>query len=346
MARSLAFAVIGAEHPHVLQMAGELIKRGATWLAASELDATRLDTTGFAHRPAIITATEPLLERSDIELVVCGGVPARRAGDAIAAMRRGKDALCAKPAILTYESLVRVEQAHCDTGRFFTVWYSERVASPSTLMALSLAEEGAIGRLVHIIGLGPHRLSEPTRPEWFFDKAYAGGILLDLFSHHCDQFLALSGGTASVVSARTGNQASPDHPHFEDHGVCTLRSADGLEGFFRVDWLSPDGLGAWGDVRLMLQGTTGSIEVRKVIDPAGRSGGDHLILVDQAGIRRYQPDAPHRGFFDIYLDDLRNRTERAVSQSHIFAACSLALDADRAAAAERASPSLLTTADA
>ena len=52
------------------------------------------------------------------------------------------------------------------------------------------------------------------------------------------------------------------------------------ECFIRVDWSTPDGLGAWGDGRLFLLGTEGYIELRKYIDIAGRPGANHLFLVD------------------------------------------------------------------
>ena len=56
---------------------------------------------------------------------------------------------------------------------------------------------------------------------------------------------------------------------------------DGGSGYIRVDWFTPDGLNTWGDGRLTVLGTDGFIEVRKNVDIAGRSGGNHLFLVDR-----------------------------------------------------------------
>ena len=53
----------------------------------------------------------------------------------------------------------------------------------------------------------------------------------------------------------------------------------------RVDWFTPDGLPTWGDGRLTILGTEGTIELRKYVDIAGRPGGDHLFLVDKKGVR-------------------------------------------------------------
>ena len=62
-------------------------------------------------------------------------------------------------------------------------------------------------------------------------------------------------------------------------------ASDRATGYIRVDWFTPDGLPTWGDGRLFLLGTEGTIELRKYIDIAGRPGGDHLFLVDRDGIR-------------------------------------------------------------
>ena len=52
-----------------------------------------------------------------------------------------------------------------------------------------------------------------------------------------------------------------------------------------MDWFTPDGLPTWGDGRLTILGTEGTIELRKYLDIAGRPGTDHLFLVDKAGTR-------------------------------------------------------------
>ena len=58
-------------------------------------------------------------------------------------------------------------------------------------------------------------------------------------------------------------------------------------GYIRVDWFTPDGLKSWGDGRLTILGTDGFIEIRKNIDPAGRSGGNHLFLTDNKETRYF-----------------------------------------------------------
>ena len=63
-----------------------------------------------------------------------------------------------------------------------------------------------------------------------------------------------------------------------------LRGTGGA-GYVRVDWLTPGGLNAFGDDRLMILGTDGYIELRHHVDIGGCAGGDHLFLVDQKETR-------------------------------------------------------------
>jgi hypothetical protein len=95
----------------------------------------------------------------------------------------------------------------------------------------------------------------------------------------------------------------------------------------RVDWCTPGGLPAWGDGRLTILGTDGFIELRKKVDIAGRPGGDHLILVDQREARYIDCRDVDLPFGPQLLDDIRNRTETAMTQAHAFLASELTLKA-------------------
>src|SRR5690606_4173865 len=145
-----------------------------------------------------------------------------------------------------------------------------------------LIEQGAIGRLVQMIGFGPHRLNASSRPDWFFRKEQYGGILADIASHQIEQFLYFSGNsTAQIVSSAVANYNSKQYPELEDFGEVQLRGANGATGYIRVDWLTPNGLRTWGDGRTILLGTEGYIELRKYVNIGSEDdGGDHVFLVN------------------------------------------------------------------
>jgi predicted dehydrogenase len=253
-------------------------------------------------------------------------------------MAAGKDYFCDKTPFTTMEQLEEARAATRRTGRKFAVYFSERLHVECAVRAGDLIRSGAIGRVVQVLGLGPHRLRKASRPDWFFQRAKYGGILCDIGSHQFEQFLFYSGATeASVAHAAVGNFANPDKPEFEDFGEASLVGDNGVSCYVRVDWLTPDGLSTWGDGRTVVLGTAGYIELRKYVDVARGGRGNHLILVDGTRERRFDLEGKVGfPFFGQLIEDCLHRTERSMSQAHTFKAAELCLRAQ--AAAERLSP--------
>ncbi len=336
----LRYAVVGLEHPHLYSMTMALTGAGAE-LAGYHSDNPEA-AAGFDalfDRPPRFESVDAVLADGTVGLVVPVGVPADRAGVAIAAMEAGKDVLADKPALTTSAQLDALRATQAATGRIFSVWFSERFESRATARASQLVVDGAIGQVVQVVGVGPHRLRLGSRPAWFLDPDRAGGILNDLASHQIDQILHFAGlgdpaGTEidmEVVSSMVANRAHPDQLQFEDYGEVHLRSAT-MTGMARVDWFTPDGLPTWGDVRLFVLGTEGYIEVRKNVDIAGRDGGDHLLLVDGNETRHFDCGQDQLPFIDRFLDDVHTRGATLMSQEHCFTVCDLALRAQAGAA--------------
>jgi predicted dehydrogenase len=216
-----------------------------------------------------------------------------------------------------------------ETRRIYAAYYSERVHVEAAVKAGDLIRQGAIGRVVQVIGLGPHRLNAPTRPPWFWDPAQYGGILVDIGCHQIEQFLHYAGANdARVLHSKVGNYHNPTHPDFQDFGDATLVADNGATGYFRVDWFTPTGLGAWGDGRTVILGTDGYIELRKYLDVARDANGDHIYLVDHQGEHHF-PVHGTIGFpyFGRLILDCLHRTEEAMSQRRTFLAIELALKA-------------------
>ncbi|MGW9333558.1 Gfo/Idh/MocA family protein [Bosea sp. NPDC055594] len=329
----MRFAAIGLDHRHIYHMVGGLLDAGADCAGFDPATSDPRVLAGFRERfPQLAEArADELLDDPTIELVVCAGIPSERGPLAIRAMRAGKDVMVDKPGVTSFEQLAAVEHAVAETGRIFSVCFSERFIVPSTIVAGKLIADGAIGRIAQTLGLGPHRLNRAIRPGWFFDKQYFGGILTDIASHQIDQFLHFTGSQdAEIVASGVGHFGSADLPDFEDFGEVLLRS-DRASGYIRVDWFTADGLPTWGDGRLTILGTEGTIELRKYLDIAGRPGTDHLFLVDKAGTRHIDASGEPLTYFRDLIADVANRSERAVTQRHVFTVCRLALHAqDRA----------------
>ena len=246
----IRFSVIGLNHGHIYAQVDALLAGGGELVSsfAPEPDLS----SGFARaypQARQARATEEVLEDPTIQLIASAAVNADRAPLGIAAMRHGKDFMVDKPGFTSLEQLDEARRVQAETGRIYSVDYCERFHHPATVHAAELASQGAIGRVVQTIGLGPHRSNPPSRPAWFFERARYGGILADIASHQVDQFLFFTGSTAAeVAAAQVANYRHPQYPELEDFGEVLLRGNGGT-GYIRVDWLTPDGLDTWGDGR-------------------------------------------------------------------------------------------------
>jgi predicted dehydrogenase len=337
MPATIHIATIGLNHGHIYGQTNLLLRAGATLdsFFAMEDDLADQYAQVFPQARRVRDERE-ILEDATIQLIISAAIPDQRAAIGIAAMRHGKDYMTDKPGFTTLAQLEQVRKVQAATGRIYSICFSERFENAATVRAGELVAAGAIGRVVQTIGLGPHRTSLTTRPDWFFDRARYGGILNDIASHQADQFLFFTGATsAQVVAAQVANYKHPQHPAFEDFGDLILRgrAADGIEysGYIRVDWYTPDGLGSWGDGRLTILGTEGYIEIRKNIDIAGRPGGNHLFLVDQKGTQYIDCANVALTYGPRLVDDVLNRTETAMPQAHCFLASELVLQAQQVA---------------
>jgi predicted dehydrogenase len=331
----LKFAAIGLDHRHIYHQVGRLLELGADCKGYYARDDSAV-LEGFVRRfPDLprVRDVRALLEVPEIQLIVTAAIPSERAEIALEAMRHGKDVMADKPGVISDAQLADIMYLQRETGRIFSVNFSERFEVRAMTRATELVEAGAIGRVVQTIGLGPHRLNRHLRPDWFFRRADTGGILIDLASHQIDQFLHFTGSDgAAIVASAVANYANPDDPELEDFGEILLRSDRG-NGYIRVDWYTPDGLPTWGDGRCTILGTEGYIELRKYVDIAGREGTDHLFLVDDKETRYIDcSDAP-LPYYERLVADVFERTESAMAQAHCFKVCELALEAQ--ARAER-----------
>lgn len=330
----IGFGAAFLEHSHIYGQCEGLIQAGASLRWVYDPDPVKVRSFAERHPSVRIARSyDEILEDSAVSLVAAAAVPCERAGLGVRAMEAGKDYFTDKAPFTHLAQLEKVRAAVARTRRKYLVYYSERLHVESAIYATQLVRQGAIGRVIQVLGLGPHRLGAASRPPWFWERAKTGGILCDLGSHQAEQFLALSGASdAAILSATVGNFGHPEKPEFEDFGEWTLLGDNGASGYARVDWFTPPGLGTWGDGRILVLGTKGYVEVRKYVDIGRDRAGDHVYVVDEAGERHLEV-AGQVGFpfFQALVQDCVDRTENAMSQEHAFKAAEISLRAQAAA---------------
>jgi predicted dehydrogenase len=328
------FAAIALDHGHINGMCNGLVEAGGDLKWVYDPDPAKVQAFCKSFPQVKVASSEQeILNDPEVRLIAAAAVPSERGALGIRAMEHGKDYFTDKTPFTTLEQLEKAKQKTAETGLKYAVYYSERLHVESAVFAGQLIQEGAIGRVVQVLGLGPHRLNAPSRPDWFFKHDKYGGILCDIGSHQIEQFLFYAGcKDAKVVNSKVANYNSKDYPELEDFGDATLVGDNGATNYFRVDWLTPNGLGTWGDGRTIILGTEGYMELRKYIDIARDPKGDQLYLVNGQGEKHYslkgQVGYP---FFGQLILDCINRTENAMTQDHAFKAAELCLLAQQQA---------------
>jgi len=329
-AGEFVFAAAHCDHGHIHGQCSSLIEAGGTLKWIYEPDEKKRDAFVRRFKQAkVARSLDEILADSEVKLVTAAAVTSERGPIGCRVMEAGKDYFTDKAPLTTLEQLAQARAVAAKTKRKFMVNYGERLGSEAGMFATDLVRDGVIGRVVQVVGLGPHRLNKATRPAWFFERAKFGGILCDIGSHQCEQFLTYANAQdATVTHAAVGNFANPDTPEFEDFGDAAFVATNGATNQFRVDWFTPNGLGTWGDGRTFILGTKGYIELRKYIDVAREKKGNHVFLVDEKG-EHHIPVGGKVGFrfFGELILDCLNRTEKAMTQAHAFKAAELCVKA-------------------
>ncbi len=332
MNNRIRFAVIGLNHGHINGQTNAVLRGGGELVSffAKEPDLIAKFQKDFPQAKLARSEAE-ILEDKSIQLVVCASIPNERAPLGLRVMQHGKDFMVDKPGVTSLEQMAEVRKVQAATKRIYSILFSERLENAATMKASELVKSGAIGKVIQTVSMGPHRINPKSRPAWFWDTKYYGGIITDIASHQFEQFLYFTGSTSGEIAAsQVRNVNHPQHPNFEDFGDVLLRGNGGT-GYIRVDWFTPDGLSTWGDGRLTVIGTEGFLEVRKNIDIGGRKGGNHLFLVNQKETQYIDCKNVPLTYGTQLVDDIVNRTDTALPQAHCFLAMELAIEAQKIA---------------
>jgi predicted dehydrogenase len=328
------FAAAHLDHGHINGQCNGLVEAGAQLKWVYDPDTAKAEALAAKFPGArLARSLDEILDDSAVQLVAAAAVPCDRGPLGCHILRAGKHYFTDKAPLTTLAHLAEARATTAATGKKFAVYFSERLHVEAAVHAGHLIAQGAIGRVLQVLGLGPHRINRPARPDWFFDPLAYGGILCDIGSHQFEQFLHYSGATtASILHAATANYANRDKPGFEDFGEASLVGDNGASNYVRVDWFTPDGLGTWGDGRTLILGSEGTLELRKYLDVARSRSTDHLYLVDRHGEHHLELQGRVGfPFFGQLILDCLHGTENAMTQAHAFYAAELAIRAQLAA---------------
>lgn len=329
--RPFKFAACGLAHGHINGMCSGLINAGAALVYVFDEDEALVEQ--FLKRfpgTAVAKSLDEILETEDIELIVSADIPSHRAPLTVKSMLAGKDVFVDKAPLLSLEELEEVKKTSQKTGKKLFVSYSEFMQNEAAVFTKQLIDRGVIGKVAHIDIVAPHRLNPPSRPDWFWSREDTGGILIDIGSHQFQQFLAYSGtNNARVDSARVANYFNKGTPGLDDFGDATLTADNGITGYVRIDWMSPKGINTWGDGRVLIIGEKGYIELRKNcnIGTPEKVTNTVFVCTEDGVFSESVSGKVGLPYFSALINDVRNRTDTAMSEEQTYNAIELAIKA-------------------
>ncbi|SDT04257.1 Gfo/Idh/MocA family protein [Microlunatus soli] len=314
--------VLGAAHPHVDYLLTEAAATAdVRVVAAAEPDpVARERFLRAVQAPVYADPDRALAEHPAAVGVVCG-VYSRRAELVIDCLQRGMSVLVDKPMCTGLDQLRAIERAAAESAGSLAIMFDKRFY-PETLALTEVVHSGELGDLVQLSSTGPHKLLQPTRPDWFFSRHGYGGIANDLPVHDIDILLRLTDATSGRVAAITGNHSVTDHPEFADQ-VGLIIDTGGLLAMIDANWLQPDAAAVHGDYRMRIVGTEGTADV---------DWPRHRVTVTTRNTpeRTLELATPTRPV-QFYFDALRTGEQPAVTTAQSILATRIALTAQLSA---------------
>ena len=333
MKRSLNLAVLGIDHGHIFDMLDEMIKEGCNcnhfWTEGSPLTLKEFNKK-YPNIKRVENKSE-ILKDNKIDMILISSIPKDRATLSIEALKSGKDVMVDKPGCTTLDQLDDLKRTVKETGKIWSVNFSERFHVAAVAKAEELVAEGKIGKVKQTMGTGPHRQGNYERPDWFYERESYGGIITDIGSHQIHQFLVFTNSNkAKITHSMVENTTKKEFPGFQDFGEINL-TGNGGHGYIRLDWFTPDALPTWGDGRLFILGDKGFIEIRKYTDLAKSDSGNHLYYANNEEVKHIDCSDVKLPYFGNLINDVLNRTESACSQELTYLTMELAIKAQEIA---------------
>ncbi len=333
MTKTINLGVLGIDHSHIFDMLNEMLKEGCScnyfWTKGFPLTLNEF-CKKYPQIKRVDNKSE-ILKDDTIDMILISSIPKDRANLSIDAMKAGKDVMVDKPGCTTLEQLNNLKQIVKETGKIWSINFSERFHVAAVAKAEELVAEGKIGKVKQTIGTGPHRQGNYERPNWFYDRNSYGGIITDIGSHQIHQFLVFTNSIeAKINHSLVENTTKKDFAGFQDFGEVNL-TGNGGHGYVRLDWFTPDALSTWGDGRLFILGDKGFIEIRKYTDLAKSEKGNQLFLANNDEVKQIDCSNVKLPYFPNLIQDILNRTNTACSQELTYLSMELAIKAQELA---------------
>ncbi|WP_409341338.1 Gfo/Idh/MocA family protein [Paenibacillus sp. MBLB4367] len=287
----LKFSIIGCQHGHVDIFISEMLALGHECVGIYEPDNIQLATSIAGKHGIPLVADRSRLVADDVDVVGSAAVNSEKIDVIELCEAHGKPIMVDKPIVTSTEAFERLQavigRGKIKVGMLLTERFSAAIHTLKKLI-----DNGELGDIVTIGMRKPHRLRKETRPDWFFDKAQCGGIVIDLFIHDFDLLRWFTGKEVVATEGYVSKNILPEHPTFYDAASLLVRLEGDIVAQLYADWHTPEKSWTWGDGRIFVTGTQGFAELRLEGDPS--IGHRQLLLqvTNESEQRQIEPEQP------------------------------------------------------
>ena len=336
---TVRFAAIGLDHRHIYEQVGRLLELGCE-CAGYWTEGEPQPLRGFVERfPGLVRVDDrrrlledPAVEADRHRRPSPASAPASRSRR----MRHGKDVMADKPGCITLDELSDARRRVAETGRIWSVTFSERFEVPRRARPASWCGPApSAGWCRPSASARTASNAPPAARPGSSTRARYGGILTDIGSHQVDQFLFFTGSDTRRGRAQHGRQLRPPRvpgPRGLRRHAAARRQRQRLHPRRLVHARRPADLGRRAPDHPRHRGLHRAAQVRRHRRPRPAPTTCSWSTASSTAVHRLLATSPCPTTADL-VHDVINRTETAMPQAHAFLASELALQAEAQARA-------------
>ncbi|NLC56568.1 MAG: Gfo/Idh/MocA family oxidoreductase [Armatimonadetes bacterium] len=327
----MRFVTIGFAHAHIdAAVSGFRQLPGVELVGIADSDAQRLadrqaklGVPAYADYRAMLDALRP-------DFAAVCPANADKAAVIVECAARGVHVFADKPLVTRRPHLEQVERAVQASGIEVWAYLELRYYAPLVEIKRRI-DAGQIGEVVSVYATGPHKLSLPSRTPEMLDAERNGGVLVDLGCHDVDLARWFTGREPLEVTAYLSKRRFLQLDNFWDTAQALYRFAGEVSVYIEPSWLQPDASAFWGDSRVMVVGTLGTLEYRTCDQSVT------LVTVER-GEEPVTPEPAPVSILEDFVATLRGHGSGTLTTAETLATMRAIITAHEAALAGRTLP--------
>ncbi|TBL77340.1 Gfo/Idh/MocA family protein [Paenibacillus thalictri] len=261
------FSIIGCRHAHISMFINEMLELGYSCAGVYDADEPSL-ANKLSDQFSIPRVSDPdVLLSPKVQIVGSSAINSKKIDIIETCERHGKHIMLDKPIVTCRDDFNRLEalfkRSNIEVGMLLVSRQRKSIYTLKQMM-----DAGELGEITSITMRKPHKLSPATRHPWHFSKEQNGGIIIDLLIHDFDLLRWLTGREVIATTSLMGKHILPEYPRFYDTAAAQVCMEGNLIAQLYADWHTPEQCWAFGDCRIFVTGTKGSVELRLFGDPA------------------------------------------------------------------------------